>query len=189
MGRRTLSPEFFQKRNYEDLLMYLTESIHTQDEKDQVIEYLSMNFKKDNNLLDPLNLVPSPHESINNFGWPERYGSKTKLMDIIQDLVSGQLDKEDNVQVYNFFYRNFKTSTEILDDIYTKIESSLLPKDEEDKKKFAVLMALSLAQKLTNAVQEGTMNSDLNIKFLSNQILDEFIEFEKIRQRLRSKIK
>ena len=187
MGRRLLPVEFFQSRTLEDLLLYLTNSINLYDEKDQVIEYITTNFKSCDDLIEPLGIIPTKEEMIKRFRLPEHYGPETKLIDVISDLVSGKLTREENVEVYSYFYKNFKSQTEILFEAYDKIEKLFLSKEEEDKMKFTVLLAMSLSRQIINDILDGTMTSEMNIKFLTNKTLDKFVDFEKKRQRVKFK--
>lgn len=189
MRRNILPAEFFQTRSFEDLLLILTRSIHTDGERQQIIDYLLENYAE-KVMLDAIGIMPTPLEHVRTHRLPERYQNGVKIIDLIQDLVSGEISQSENIDIYNFFLYNFKTPSEVLEDAYDKVDADFkISKEDEETKKLAIIISMAIIQELGNAIQNNTMNSDMNIKFIVNKHLDKFEDVKKRRHRVSARKK
>ncbi|MBP6855246.1 MAG: hypothetical protein KBD26_03820 [Candidatus Pacebacteria bacterium] len=183
MRRNILPAEFFQSRSFEDLLLILIRSTYTDEERRQIIDYILENYSE-KKMISALGIMPTPLEHMRTHRLPERYKKGVKLVDLIQDLVSGNISQSENVDIYNFFLYNFKTPSEVLEDAYSKVDADFkISREDEEMKKFAILIAMSVIQELGNAVQSNTMNSDTNIRFIVNKNLEKFEDLKKRKER------
>ncbi len=184
MRRNILPAEFFQSRSYEDLLIILTRSIYTDEERRQIIDYLIENYEE-KMMLDAVGMMPTPLEHMRTYRLPERYQKGVRIIDIVQDLISGEVSQTENVDIYNFFLHNFKTPSQVLEDAYDKVDADFkISREDEEIKKLAILVSMTIIQEIGNAIQNDTMNSDVNIRFIVNRNLDKFEDVKRRRQKI-----
>ena len=183
MRRNILPAEFFQSRSFEDLLLILIRSTYTDEERRQIIDYILENYSE-KKMISALGIMPTPLEHMRTHRLPERYKKGVKLVDLIQDLVSGNISQSENVDIYNFFLYNFKTPSEVLEDAYSKVDADFkISREDEEMKKFAILIAMSVSQERGNAVKRNTIKSDTNDRFIVNKNLEKFEDLKKRKER------